>query len=160
MFTSIAGLVTFLIALLGAIFTYYKFFREGSHHQRVEFDIELIDLGTNKNSRIIEIGIVAKNKGNIEQKFDDIRLKIRGMKNNQELSEIKNHEPRLSFPEKKPNISIIPKKYQYFFVRPNVSQRFPVVLKIPSNWGQLHTRATFKYFRSDEIHSSERAFKL
>lgn len=157
---NLVDLVNLSIVLFGAIFTYYKFFREGSHHQRIEFDIECIDLGVNGDYRIVEIGIMAKNKGNVEQKFDRILLKIRGIKEGHVLHEIINHEPRLSFPEKIPDVSVISEKYKYYFVRPSVAQRFPVVLRIPVSWGQLHARSTFKYYGVNEIHSAERAFKL
>jgi hypothetical protein len=160
MSSSMISSLNLLVVLLGAIFAYYKFFREGAHHQRIEFDLECVDLGIHGDFRIIEVGIIADNKGNIEQKFDQILLKIRGIKEKEELQEIKNHEPRLSFPEKIPEVSVISKKYNYFFVRPGVSQRFPVVVKIPINWSQLHTRSTFRYYRASDIHSAERAFKL
>jgi hypothetical protein len=156
----IISLLNLLVLLVGAIFTYYRFFREGSHNQRIELDLECIDLGINGKYRIVEVAITAINKGNVEQKFDDIRLKIHGIVNGQELKDIKNHSPRLRFSEEKPSISVIPEKYKYFFVRPSVKQRFPVVLKIPANWSQLQTRSTFKYLGTNEIHSAERAFKL
>ncbi len=160
MSSDMVSLLNLLVVLIGAIFAYYRFFREGSHHQRIEFDIDYIDLGTNGEYRIIELGVIAENKGNIGQTFDQIRLKVRGINEGEELQEIKNHEPRLSFPEKLPVVEVIPKKFKYFFVRPSVTQRFPIVLRIPIGWSQLHARATFKYSGTNEIHSGERAFKL
>jgi len=154
------SLLNLFIALGALIFTYYKFFREGEHQQRIEFDIDFVELGNVGDYRIIEVGITAENKGNVEQKFERIDLKIRGIKDGLELHEIINHEPRLSFPEDLPNISVISKKYLYFFVRPGVVQRFPVVLKVPLNWNLIHTRSTFKYFGVNDIHNAERAFKL
>ena len=155
---STISLLNLLLLTAGALFTYYKFFREGAHHQRIEFDIDCNDLGINGDYRIIEIGINATNKGNVEQKFEAIYLKIRGILEGQELTEIPNHEPRLSFPEGIPKLSVIPAKFHYFFVRPGVTQRFPVVVKIPANWSQLHARSTFKYLSTNEIHTAERAF--
>ncbi len=157
---SMISLINLSVVLAGAIFTYYKFFREGAHNQRIEFDLEYVDLGINNNDRIIEVGIIAINKGNVEQKFDKISLKIRGMLKDKKLCEIENHEPRLKFPEEVADISVIPKKYNYYFVRPGVIQRFPVVIKLPANWSHLHTRSTFKYLKTNELHTAERSFRL
>jgi hypothetical protein len=155
---SILSVVNLSVVLLAAVFTYYKFFREGSHQQRIEFDIDCVDLGVSIDSRIVEIGIVATNRGNVEQKFDKILLKVRGILQDQALQEIPNHEPRLSFPETISEISVIPEKYNYFFVRPGVTQRFPVVIKVPEMWCQLHARSTFKYLGTNDMHTAERSF--
>ena len=163
------------LALMAAIFTYYNFFREGRHRQRIEFDIDFKNLGLNKKFRVIEIGAIAENKGNVSQKFESIRLRVRGIIDNIDLEEIKNYEPRLAFPEsfypkdekKHPSsekkIELIPKlknENNYFFVRPGVKQRFPIVLKIPENWTIIHIRFTFKYKGTGEIHPTERAFQI
>ena len=154
------SILSFVLAATGVIFTYYKFFREGSHRQRIEFDIEFEDLGTQGEFRVVEVSVTASNKGHVEQKFDEIKLTVRGIIEGQDLREIEGHEPRLSFPEKIGPISVISDKYKYFFVRPGVTQRFPVVIKVPNSWCLLHARSTFKYFGLNEIHSSERAFAI
>lgn len=160
MIDTIISSLSLVFASVGAVFVYYKFFREGTHRQRIEFDIELIDLGIKDENRVIELSLKVSNKGNVEQKFDDIRLTVRGISESEKLSEIIGHEPRILFPEKIGPISLIPDKYGYFFVRPSVTQRFPIVLKIPVYWCLLHARATFKYSGQNEIHSAERAFKV
>ena len=147
---------------MGAVLVYYKFFREGTHKQRIEFDIDFLDLGIYGNDRIVEIGVIAENKGNVEQSVDDIRLHLRGLifEKNSHLSEIPGYEPRLKFPMDLGKYSIVAQKYRPFFVRPKVRQRFPVVLRIPTNLNVLHVRATFKYKGTKDIHSAERAFSI
>ena len=152
--------LSFVLAVIGVIFTYYRFFREGSHRQRIEFDIEFEDLGTLGNFRVVEVSVTASNRGHVEQKFDAIRLTVRGIIEGQDLQAIEGHEPRLSFPEKIGPISVISGKYKYFFVRPGVTQRFPIVIKIPNDWRLLHARSTFKYLGLNEIHTAERAFEV
>ncbi len=160
MYNSVISTLSFMVVALGAFFTYYKFFREGSHRQRIEFDIEFKDLGIQGDFRVVEVAVTASNKGYIEQRFDEIRLTVRGIKKGAVLREIEGHKPRLSFPEKIGPIHVISPKYHYYYVRPGVTQRFPIVIKIPAGWCLLHTRSTFKYFGLDEIHSAERAFAI
>ena len=149
------------LVVIAALFTYYKFFREGTHRQRIEFDIDLQDLGARKSDRVIEIGALAVNKGNVEQKFNSMRLRIRGIDINSELVELEKHKPRLVFPiDSKNKWEMIPKKYSPFFVRPGVKQRFPIVLKIPAEWTHILVKITFKYRGTDNVHVSERAFQI
>ncbi len=148
------------LAVIAALFTYYRFFREGAHRQRIEFDIDYHNLGVKKSFRIIEIGALAENKGNVEQRFKSMRLRIRGIDNDTELTELKDYEPRLSFPlASKNKWEMIPEKYGYFFVRPGIKQRFPVALKIPADWTHIQVKISFKYIGTTDIHVTERTFQ-
>ena len=153
-------IIKFSLVVIAAFFTYYKFFREGTHRQRIEFDIDFHNLGVKNSDRIIEIGALAENKGNVEQKFNSMLLRIRGIDNDSKLIELKDHKPRLVFPiDSKNKWEMIPKKYKPFFVRPGVKQRFPIVVKIPVDWTHIQVKITFKYNGTKDIHVSERAFQ-
>jgi hypothetical protein len=156
----ILEVIKICLALAAAFFTYFQFFREGRHKQRIQFDIHCRDLGIVKNERIVEIGCIAENKGNVEQKFDDIRVVVRGLDKSSPLHEMENHAPRLDFPEELSKASLISKKWQYYFVRPHVTQRFPLVVKLPQSISHILVRSTFRYQGSGDIHSAERAFGL
>jgi hypothetical protein len=153
-------MIKILLAVAAAVFAYYKFFREGSHRQRIEFDIDCRDLGVVSDDRIVEVGCTAENKGNVEQRFNDIRVTVRGLKTGATLKEIDGHAPRLAFPERMQKASLISKKYGYFFVRPKVKQCFPLVIRVPASWTHIHVRSTFRYKGTEDIHSAERAFQL
>lgn len=157
----IFDVIKIALVVIAAIFTYYKFFREGTHRQRIEFDIDFQNLGVKKLDRIIEIGALVENKGNVEQKFNSMRLRIRGINSESELTELKDHKPRLAFPLGANTMrEMIPKKYNYFFVRPGVKQRFPIAIKIPKDWTHIQVKITFKYKGTTDIHVSERAFQI
>jgi hypothetical protein len=154
-------IVKILLAGGAASFTYFQFFREGTHKQRVEFDIDLCDLGVVGDQRIIEIGCILDNKGNVEHYIDDIRVSIRGLDPCTALRELADHAPRLDFPRLLYNkVSLIPKKWQPLFVRPKVRQRVPLVVHIPADCAHIHIRSTFSYRGEKSIHSAERAFRL
>lgn len=156
---TIFEIVKFGLLVLAAFFTYFRFFREGTHRQRIEFDIDLKSLGIRNSDRIIEIGALAENKGNVEQKFESMLLRIRGINKDTTLEELDKYKPRLKFPiDSKENWEMIPKKYGYFFVRPGVKQRFPIVMKIPSDWTHILIKISFKYKGSKDTHPTERAF--
>jgi hypothetical protein len=167
-------IVKIVLVVAAAAFTYMRFFREGTHKQRIEFDIELRDLGVVGLVRILEVGCTAENKGNIEHRFDEIRVAVRGF-DGETLRELEGHEPRLAFPLEILKASLIPARYGYFFVRPGVRQYFPLVVRVPASHAHIHVRATFRYKTcwvrdvcakargarlKGEIHSAERAFRL
>lgn len=160
MVIAMLGTISTLLAVFGALFAYYKFFREGPHQQRIECDIDFRDLGVFDRHRVIEVSIVASNRGHVEQKFDDIRLTLRGIEEGARLGELAGHLPRLCFPEKIGPIAVIPKKFGYFFVRPGVCQRFPVVVRIPEAWTYVQARSSFKYLGLEDVHIAERSFRV
>jgi len=148
------------LALIAAFFAYFRFFREGKHKQRIQFDIDCYNLGIVGKERIIEIGCIAENKGNVEQRFDDIRVVVRGLDKACDLNEMEGHAPRLSFPKELSKASLISPKWKYYFVRPHVTQRFPLVIKLPQSISHILIRSTFRYNNTDDVHLAERAFSL
>lgn len=149
------------LPLLAAVFAYFRFFREGTHKQRIQFDIEYRDLGIKDQKRLVEITVTAENKGFVEHRFDDVRVTLRGISGKSPVEHIAKHPPRLAFPETDDalkKISLIPEKWGYFFVRPKILQRFPLVTAIPDDWTHLFVRTTFCYQQTGGIHSAERVF--
>lgn len=62
--------------------------------------------------------MTASNKGLIQQKFKDIRLRVRGIQSKEVLGYWAGNEPRLNFPSKiVDNKSILPKDYNFFLCR-------------------------------------------
>ena len=150
------------LLVIAAVFTYWKFFREGSHLQRIEMDLDFIDLGVRNNERLIEVGVLLENKGNVEQRLKEIVLRIRGIDSKDSLEELEKHKPRIKFGHDDIGPSIIKPKKEggFFFIRPKIRQRFPMVVKVPSTWSHLHIRAKFEYKGVKNFHTSERAFAV
>lgn len=155
--------ITILLTLSAVCFTYWKYFSEGTNKQRIEFDLDCVDLGVAGSERLIEVSSVVTNRGFVEQNFDLISLTIRGLQKDSILTEITNYKPRISFPEFHSKTNIITQKMPYYFVRPSVKQRFPLVVKVPTTWSHIHVRSTFQYKSKKDkkdTHTSERAFPL
>lgn len=155
----ILDIIKIALAVFAAAFTYYRFFSEGTHRQRIEFDVDLVDLGKKDDDRILEIGVLIENKGYIEHKFKKIAVTVRGISSETSLSLLEGHAPRLKFPTKVCSIQLIPES-DYRFVRPKITQRFSVVIKCSSKITHILVRADFTYQRSGQFHISERAFQL
>jgi hypothetical protein len=67
----------------------------------------------------------------------------------------------INFPEKiMEGINIVPPKFGYFFVRPNVNQSFNYVTHVSEEIRFIIVRATFKYKITGDIHAAEKVFEV
>ena len=148
-----------VVVVAGAIWAYFRFFREGTHNPRVQFSVDCEFLGPQNGRYVAAFTITAKNCGHIEQHFREIRIRVRGIEAGADLSTWETRPPLLEFPmEEFETYNIVPRRSQYFFVRPSVEQQFSFVTSVPENWKFILARATFKYERTSEIHTAEKAF--
>lgn len=131
-----------------------------TYSPHIEFEITCSFYGPEKDDYVAEFLFIARNKGLIQQKFKDIRFRVRGIESNQPLSYLEGYEPRLAFPIKIINdVSILPKGYNYLFVEPGIEQVFTFVTKIPLSVKYILAYTEFAY---DEFtpHTSERIFTV
>ena len=140
----------------GAAWAYLRFWREGQHAQRIEFNLSCEFFEPQDGSRIASFSLHAHNRGNVERRFVRISLRILGLKTTDALS--CRADDRLLFPHHLVSAEVIPKKFGYYFVRPGVDQRFSFTTIIPDDVRYVLARAAFKYENSDDLHTTERVF--
>src|SRR5271166_5969701 len=151
------GAVQTIVVIVGAIWAYFRFFREGAHRPRIEFDIECSFMGPQQDRYVAAFTINATNRGNIEHRFPEIRLRVRGITTDAALNAWNGCEPLLEFPEEEfKSVNIIPKKKGYYFVRPGVHQRLSFVTSVPASWKFVLAHASFIYKSSNELHTTEK----
>jgi hypothetical protein len=144
---------------IGALWAYFRFWREGAHRPRIEFDIQCAFLGQQDNARVVNFIILATNKGNVEHKFSRISLRVRGiMAADGPLA--RRPDGRLNFPQELLKEEIIPKEFGYYFVRPGITQPLTFTTIIPTEVRFLLVRAAFEYEGSKDLHTSERPFEV
>ena len=132
--------------------------RRRTYSPHIEFEIECNFYGPEIDCFIAEFQIIVHNKGIIQQKFRDIRLRVRGIDSEQPISFWPGNEPRLNFPTKiVDNTSILPKDFNFFFVEPGIEQTFTFVTKIPLSVKYILAHAEFEYDKFTP-HTTERTF--
>lgn len=145
--------------LVGGMWAYFRFSREGTHTPRIELDLActFLESANPKDShRVAAFTIHARNKGYIEHKFESISLRLRGIKSDALLAV--REDKRLEFPEPLMKAELIPKEAGYYFVRPGVEQQVTFTTIIPADVRFVLARAEFKYENSDDRHSVEKVF--
>lgn len=132
--------------------------KERVHSPHIEFEIRCNFFGPQQDWYLVEFLLVARNKGNVQQKFKDIRLRVRGIESGQPLSGWQGREPRLAFPTKiVDDASLLPERYNFFFVEPGIEQVFTYITKVPAAMGYLLAHAEFEYDQFTP-HTAERTF--
>lgn len=136
----------------------------------IEFSIDCNIYGPEKDYYLAEFLLTADNKGLVQQQFEDIFLRVRGIERDVGLDEWKNNEPRLAFPKELGinNVKVVPNKirspegittYKHFFVEPGVKQVFTYITRIPSSIKYIAARAAFHYDPTTP-HTTERVFRV
>jgi hypothetical protein len=135
---------TLVTVLVGGAWAYLRFKREGVHQPRIELDVGCAFFGPQQGKYVAAFSIYVHNKGHLEYRFDDIRLRVRGIRRGQELLPWQGHEPRVYLPELLfEDAKVIDK--EYIFVRPGVRQRLSYVTLVPEELRFIVARVTFMY---------------
>ena len=147
--------------LAGGAWAYFRFKKEGVHSPRIELDLDCAFLGPQQGNYVAAFSIYAENKGQVEHRFKEIRLRVRGIRRNEVLVEWDERRPMLLFPDLiMSKANVVPPDYKYFFVRPSVRQRISYVTPISEEFSFILARLTFMYGSSNEIHTAERVFEV
>ncbi len=150
-----------LIVAATSAWAYYRFRKEGTLDPRIEFDIDCKFFGPHHNYYLASTLITASNKGNIEHKFKEIIIRVRGIHHEDTFQIFKKCPPTIEFKEVIVNdINIIPSKEGYYFVRPGIKQDFSCSYRIDSNIKFISVHARFIYEKTQEPHTTERIFEL
>jgi hypothetical protein len=153
------GATQLLLLVVGAVWAYYRFWREGSHRRRVEFSINCSFFGPQCDEYLAEFTLHADNKGLVVHRFPSIELRVRGIKASEGISFWENRRPRVEFPHKIVQAEIVHEKYAYIFVEPGVKQVITYVTRIPAEYRFILARAEFRYDRRNP-HSAESVFEV
>jgi len=87
------------IVLVTAVWAIYRFSKENPLRRRIEFGMDATFFGPQQNEYLASFTITANNKGNVEHRFSEIRLRILGIKADEALTEFKKYPPMTHFPE-------------------------------------------------------------
>jgi hypothetical protein len=134
--------------------------RERTYVPQLEFSINCNFYGPEEDSYLVEVLLTVHNKGRVQQKFRNLILRIRGIRQDQPLTYWEERKPRLYFPEELVrNESVIPAGVEYFFAEPGEEHVFTYVTKIPSSVKYILAYATFSYGH-ESSHDAERVFPV
>ncbi len=130
-----------------------------------EFDMDVGLIKKKGTSVLVEFRVILNNRGNVKQDIKSIKLRIRTINANDKLEFWKDSAFRLSFPHKIFETEIIPKRYKFIFVEPNVKQILNYTTILTESVELVSARAEFSYGRARKgsrgsKHSVEKVFAI
>lgn len=130
---------------------------------RIQFDLEcnFLEIDKSSDSLIAELQLIFENKGFVEHRLYDVNISIHTVHSTNDF-EFRPETNELLFDKKlQSRVSIVPKRYGFYFVRPGVRQVITHIIVIPKSLKVIRVTAGFTYDRShDYPHTSRRVFKV
>ena len=155
----ILSILQFIIVLIGAIWAYFRVWKEGIYRPKIQFTVDCSFFAPLQNEIPVEFSLSLINKGLTIHRFRQIELRVRGIRKTDRLSYWEKNEPRLYFPEKLIDTEVVyNKKYSHIFVEPGVDQKVVFISKIPADIALISVVATFKY-DNNKSHGIEKVFQ-
>lgn len=158
LFDVIFSFLQLLGATAAAGWAYFRFFHEGTHRPRIEFDIQCTFYRPQGNARGAMFAAQIVNKGTVEHKFTRITLKLRGVRRGEPLMRME--DQKWEFPESLLKAELVPPKFGYFFVRPGISQSITFPTTLDSRIAFVLAHAAFIYEGSEDMHTVEKVFEV
>ncbi len=151
-----------------------KLYREDQPH--IELTLGCTFHGIRGENRLATFTVSAKNVGRVEHKFDEIWLRVRGIKDgpfeydadsephegNAPPTEDE-HSRRASFPDLLFKRNLVPAtkttKWRYIFIEPGVKQNVSFTTLVPSDYSYLLAHVRFEYEKY-RPHTAEAVFEV
>ena len=86
-----------LILFVSAVWAFFRFRKENPLHPRIEFDLKCKFFGPQQSAYLACLTVNASNKGNVEHRFNEIRLRALGIKTNEPLKEFTKYPPMVNW---------------------------------------------------------------
>ena len=145
-----------------------KLYREDEPH--IELTLDCAFHGVRGDKRLTTFTVSAKNVGRVEHKFDQILLRVRGIRDepfgndSKNESHIENEKARRAlFPEELFKRNLVPKTknstWNYIFVEPGVKQAVTFTTVVPADFTYLLAQVWFQY-EATRPHTAEAVFAV
>jgi len=158
--TGIAGSLASVIAIVAAA---WWFLVTTKFKPRIQFDLDckFFPLGQNADFLVAELQFIFENKGFVEHKLYNLNLSVHALESETALKR-KERTNELVFKKRiLEQISLVPEKYKFYFVRPGARQVITHIFTVPKDASVIRVTSSFDYVRSDKFpHTSRRIFRV
>ena len=124
---------------------------------QVEFNIDCNFYGPQQDEHLVEVLLTVHNKGHVKHELKDVRLRIRGIKENEKLNFWEGHGRRLDIPEE-----LVPNETEVgqFFAEPSEKHVITYVTKIPASIKYILAYVKHSFGANNLRHDTERVFPV
>jgi hypothetical protein len=130
---------------------------------RIQFDLgcNFLPINENNDSLIAELQFIFENKGFVEHRLYNLNVSVHTLQSENDLS-VKPVTKELLFKRQLlPRVSIVPKAYNFYFVRPGTRQVVTHITVVPKSISVIRVTASFDYGGSRRWpHTARRVFEV
>jgi hypothetical protein len=131
--------------------------------RRLQFDLDcrFVPLQQNPDRTVAELQFIFENKGFVEHKLWNLNVSVHALDAEDKLTAKEATREIQFWCRLLPEIQLVPKDYDYYFVRPGVRQIITHIIAVPSAISAIRVTSGFYYDRRKRYpHTARRVFQL
>ena len=117
---------------------------ERKHKPHIELRLECIFIGKRNDQHLVNFLVIAANRGQVLHKFNNVTLRVRGIKNEQ-FRYWEGRTPLAYFPHKIVETNLVQKGWNFIFIEPGVIQQISLVTLIATDYTYVLAHVEFEY---------------
>jgi hypothetical protein len=157
------GILSDVISVLAIGAAAWWFLTTTKFKPRIQFDLDcnFLPLKENEDYFISELQFIFENKGFVEHRLYRLTVSVHALESEESLSEKEVTKELLFKKRLLSEVSLVPRKYGFYFVRPGVRQIITHTIKVPKSVSIIRVTAGFDYESSGKYpHTSRKVFKV
>lgn len=154
-FKIIQSAATGIALLIGAIWAFYKFYRQRENYSLIDFTVDVEFHSQKDDWWIVELIAYIENKGKVQHRIQDFEFELASLNANDEVTIAEQFGSQVYFPNILSRGSFLQKKYKYFFNEPGLKNKYSFVARVPKDANTVLLHSWFKYLDGKHSHSAE-----
>lgn len=155
-------LATTLALVIGGVWALRKSLETREGHPKIEFGVDLLELGDQQGHTLLELSATVLNKGLVRHKIKDFKFDLYYLRaeSNVEVSEALNGQVRFER-ALKDRVWLPLQDNDYTFVDPGIVQKYVYLASVPSEAAFVLLKSRFEYPDAEsDFHSAQKAIRL
>lgn len=143
---------------IGGVWVYWKFIRQVENYPHIESAADIKFVGVQDDFWIVEFAGILENKGKVRHKIKNFDFDVNALFENDPIELRDEWGGQVHFPHKIIDGSFLPKRFEYFFIDPNVRARYSFIGRVPNQATMVSLHCWFEYV--DQLGLSHSAEKV
>jgi hypothetical protein len=157
------GIVNDVVSILAILAAAWWFLTTTKFKPRIQFDLgcNFLELINNKDFLVAELQFIFENKGFIEHRLYNLNVSVHTLESEKNIQNKVETKELIFKKQLLPMVSIVPKVYGFYFVRPGVKQIITHIINVPRSLSIIRVTASFDYDNSGRWpHTARNVFEV
>jgi len=149
------SLVTISAIIIGGIWTYNNFIHQRQNKALIDFTVDVVFHQFQEGYWIVELVGIIENKGKVQNKIYNFNFDLASIDHNQPVNLNPEYGNQVNFPNIISEGSFLPKRSEYFFNEPGLTNKYSFLAKVPKSASVIIMHSWFSYSDGKHSHSAE-----